>query len=464
MRVGIDIQHLRMERRGIYYYIWNLLEQMCRLDDLELTLFLYGDRWMDEPHDLERLAETFHPGQVAHYWDAPSLHLLSQHFGNGQPALAPPWVQYIDRNVLYPLWQLKASRHTKGSVAWPRKTWWFPEGPLPRVDVFHHTAGVLFPTSNHANVLTMHDLIPFHSPAKYPGGVWMFMDTYRNAGHMDMILTYSEYTRRDVIHSLGVPADNVRMIPLAAHKEYRRIADEDQIRQVQAKYGLVHRPYFITIGYIEDRKNFPRLIRAFLLFKQEEPPQPHQLVIVGEGPRKELQDHIHALHLTPHVKCLGFVGTEDLPLLLNGAEAFVFPSLYEGFGLPPLEAMACGAPVIASNTTSVPEVVGSAGLLVDPMSEDDMAAAMYRVATNPHLRATMHEQSLARAEEFSWVKTARLTGDAYAEAWRRYQRKDRALQRRNFATTYLRMMREYMIQQRAPLYVQLGVAIDMWPF
>jgi glycosyltransferase involved in cell wall biosynthesis len=165
--------------------------------------------------------------------------------------------------------------------------------------------------------------------------------------------------------------------------------------------------------------------------------------------------------LTPHARCLGFVPFEDLPALLNGADICVSPSLYEGFGLPPLEAMSCGTPVIASNTTSLPEVVGDSGLLVDPLNVVDIGAAMYRVAKDPALRAELRARGLARAREFSWAKTARRTLDAYEEAFKRYQ--DKTKRCSNFRTPYRDVMRKHTLQQLSE-YLTNGNCISEWPF
>src|SRR5262249_49559878 len=183
------------------------------------------------------------------------------------------------------------------------------------------------------------------------------------------------------------------------------------------------RPYVLTVGTVEPRKNHARLIEAFHRLKQGGELPQHLLVMVGG--KGWIYDAVFAtvrrLGLEAEVRWLGYVPFEDLPVLMSGAELFVYPSLYEGFGLPPLEAMACGAAVVASNTTSLPEVVGDTGLLIDPTSVDDLAAAMRCVLMDPELRRRLRHKALERAQTFTWERTARLTRAAYEEAWVRHQ-------------------------------------------
>jgi glycosyltransferase involved in cell wall biosynthesis len=176
---------------------------------------------------------------------------------------------------------------------------------------------------------------------------------------------------------------------------------------------------------MEPRKNHFRLIQAFHLLKQEDPTIEHQLILAGgKGWKFEpIFELIAALGLSQQVRWLGYVPFDHIPALLNGADVFVYPSLYEGFGLPPLEAMSCGAPVVASNTTSLPEVVGDGGLLVDPTNLEEIAGAMHRLMTDRALNADLRRRALARARMFTWENTARLTFAAYAEVFQRTEAK-----------------------------------------
>jgi glycosyltransferase involved in cell wall biosynthesis len=456
MRVGVDIQHLRLHRRGIYYYIWNILAQIDQQDNPpRLALYLYGQPWMDDPDEVRRLVKAFPRMDLEYYWDAPPLRLLSHRFG-GTPVQAPWLAQLIDRKVLWPLWR-KMTQSPSGPRLWDK----VPASVA--VDVFHHTVGVLFPIEGHANVLTIYDLIPFRSPDYNPDASIMFGDGFRHANQMDRIITISEYTKQDVVNSLGVDETKVRAIPLAVHEQFRYLENRDEVREVLTKYNLDRRPYVIHLGSIEARKNILRLLEAFKRLKHAGEALQYELVLAGAdgGNIDEVRAKIEELKLGADARCLGFVRREDLPAILNGADLFMYPSLYEGFGLPAIEAMACGAPVAAANATSLPEVVGGAGLLFDPLDVDDMTATMRRVCGNPGLRQTMRASGRARAAEFSWRRTARETVDAYEEAREHFQRNGRRSTGKVLQTRFRQMMRDLTTSQ-VPAYISEGARIQNW--
>ena len=183
----------------------------------------------------------------------------------------------------------------------------------------------------------------------------------------------------------------------------------------------MHRPYLIFVGTIEPRKNLVRLVRAFSRLRKQGVDSDLELVLVGRrGWRwEEVDQEIARLGLDSHVPRLGYVPEHDLPALLTGAVALVYPSLYEGFGFPPLEAMACGTPAIASALSSIPEVVDGAGVLVDPHREDAITDAMGTVLTDGALRATLVEAGRKRAGLFPWDRTGRALSQVYRSVWER---------------------------------------------
>jgi glycosyltransferase involved in cell wall biosynthesis len=456
MRVGIDIQHLRLHRRGIYYYIWNVLEQMDRQDHPhQLVLYLYGQRWMDDPNEVQRWAEAFPTIDREYYWDMPPLRLLSHRLGV-TPAQAPWLARMIDRKLLWPLWQ-KMAATTSGPRLWQCAT------ESVAVDVFHHTAGLLFPIEGHANVLTIYDLIPFRSPEYNPDAAVMFGDGFTYANRMDLIITISEFTKQDVVNSLGVDEAMVRAIPLAIDEQFRYWENRDEVRQVLAKYDMHRRPYVIHLGSIEARKNLLRLLEAFKRLKQAADAPPHELVLAGAdgGNLKEVKGQIEKLGLEGDARCLGFVTRQDLPAMLNGADLFIYPSLYEGFGLPGIEAMACGTPVAAANATSLPEVVGDAGLLFDPLDADEMTAIMRRILSDSNLRDSMRMAGRARAAEFSWRRTARETLDAYQQASENFRCNGRHARGKVLQTRFRQMMR-HLTWAQTPTYIWEGARIQNW--
>jgi glycosyltransferase involved in cell wall biosynthesis len=233
------------------------------------------------------------------------------------------------------------------------------------------------------------------------------------------ILTPSESTRRDVIRLLGLDPGRVRVIPYAASEAFRP-ASEGPGRLATA-YG-VRAPYFLYVGTIEPRKNLARALRAFARAAPGLPQ--HQLVLVGDLGWKyeEVLAEARRPDLRGRVLLPGYVPEEDLPLLYTHAAAFVYPSLYEGFGFPVVEAMACGAPVLTSRSSSLTEIAEGASVLVDPLDERDMAEAFMALGSDADLRERLRGQGLARAATFTWERTARETVEAYREVYEEVRR------------------------------------------
>ena len=213
---------------------------------------------------------------------------------------------------------------------------------------------------------------------------------------------------------LGIPEERIRVTLLAADEQYRVIHGVDAIKAVVGSYGI-DREYILYTGTLEPRKNIVSLIRAFDAIKKESG-IPHRLVIAGKKGWlfDDIFSAVEELGLVDEVIFTGYVPGEDLPYLYNGASLFAYPSKYEGFGLPPLEAMACGCPVVSSNSSSLPEVVGDAGLMVAPEQTNDLAReAMLKVLSDSSLRDSMRCRGLERAAMFSWKRCARETLDVY---------------------------------------------------
>jgi glycosyltransferase involved in cell wall biosynthesis len=219
-----------------------------------------------------------------------------------------------------------------------------------------------------------------------------------------LIITNSEYSKWEIVRWLGIPEDRIRVTPLAASPEFR----PGQLPS--APYN----PYFLFVGNLEPRKNLNRLIDAYARLGDIG----HELWIVGNSWYRagDIRRQVQERGIESRVRFLGYVAREELPGLYGGATAFVYPSLLEGFGLPVVEAMACGAPVITSNNSALKEVAGDAAVLVDPFDIDNMADRLRELAESPDLRSTLAARGLRRAAEFSWENTAALTLDAYREA------------------------------------------------
>ena len=283
-----------------------------------------------------------------------------------------------------------------------------------RLDVVHDPTGAMpLLLAGPPRVTTIHDAIPYVYPQTSTRLDWLIYHRWLPLAvrRADAVITDSEQSRKDIMAHLPVAPHHVVTVPLAADRRFRPM-DLAEVEPVLGEYGL-QRPYILYVGALESRKNLPRLLEAYALLRAGSPQW--RLVIVGARKWKfsPIFDAVQRLGLEAHVDFTGYVADEHLPALYSGADLFVFPSLYEGFGLPVLEAMACGAPVVTSNTSSLPEVAGDAALLVDPSDVDQIADAMRLVLTQPALAAALRVRGLARAARFTWERTARETIAVY---------------------------------------------------
>jgi glycosyltransferase involved in cell wall biosynthesis len=269
-------------------------------------------------------------------------------------------------------------------------------------------------------LVTVHDVIPLVLPA-YGGSAKMrayLRVVARAVRRVALVLTDSEHSRRDIARVLRLPDERIRVAPLAAAPLFQpaSAADLAALEQTRDRFGL-RRPFVLNVGGFDQRKRLPQLLRGFASALPSLP-EPHDLVIAGRPHTGNtalyppLEPLIRELGIAEHVRFTGFVSEEDKCGLYRAAAVFAFVSEYEGFGLTPLEALACGAPVICSNRSSLPEVVGEAGLLIDPEPEP-IARALVAVLTDEELRADLVARAPRRAARFSWERTARLTLEAY---------------------------------------------------
>lgn len=298
--------------------------------------------------------------------------------------------------------------------------WAFPvDSILGKVDVFHGPIFRLFPRGCYKkSVVTIHDLNFMKHPELFASarGAKFYRELAVDAiGRADVLVAVSEFTRNEILELFPIPPERTRVIYNGVGREFVPVQDPEKIGRIREKYGLWH-PYLLFVGFLEARKNLLRLLDAFAEARKSLP-EHYQLVLAGSrGPSTgEILRRIGELSLEKEVLVTGYVPREDLSLLYAGAAVFVFPSLREGFGIPPLEAMACGTPVIASNVAALPEVVGSAGLLVDPLETEELAQAISSVLTREDLRAALRQRGLERARQFSWERTARQTLQLYEE-------------------------------------------------
>jgi glycosyltransferase involved in cell wall biosynthesis len=286
------------------------------------------------------------------------------------------------------------------------------------VDLFHEPHYVLPPLVPCRSVVTIHDCIHLMFPQYLPNRLahaYARASIWAAARRARRIFTVSETSKADILKYCNVPADRITVIYNAIDDRLADPPTEEEVEQTRERYQL-NGPFALYVGNIKPHKNLERLIDAFHLVRMQGFER-LKLLIIGDQISKYpgLRRAVDRFKLHKHVRFLGFVPDRTLAALYQLATVFVFPSLYEGFGLPPLEAMARGTPVVTSNTSSLPEVVGDAAILVDPYSAASIADGMQQVLGDAALRATLRERGLARAKTFSWRNSVQQVRDVYAE-------------------------------------------------
>lgn len=365
MRIGIDARTVLSPKTGDRTYTLNLVRALARMD-AENEYFLLLDRAPPE-------------GLLP---DAPNFH-----------------------HVVIPTF-------------WGR--WW----TIAQVPLFARRAGLdvlhvqyIAPLVCSARVVTaIHDVSFAVLPETFPLKDRLLLNLFipLSASSASKVITLSESSKRDLIERFGVASEKIAITPCGVDETMRRVEDPQIISDVLQRYGITP-PFILSVGVLQPRKNLPRVMDAFALLRQRYPDLPHCLVIAGKAGWgvEPLKQRVQALRLESAVHFAGYIADEDLPALYSAADLFVYPSLYEGFGLPPLEAMACGTPAVTSNVSSLPEVVGDAALTVNPLDVEVIAGAMEQILTDAHLRRTLTARGLERAREFTWERTARLTLEVY---------------------------------------------------
>ena len=366
MRIAIDARKLR--DYGIGTYVRNLLRHLSRIDSsTEYVLLCNGE-------------------------DCGSLEALGENFRTVSDKSAP----YSIREQLSVPLDLRRER----------------------IDLFHAPHYVLPPLTPCRSIVTIHDCIHLRFPQYLPNRLAygyarasLWIATHRSS----RVLTVSEASKRDILKYFHVPDAKIDVIYNAIDERFGEPPDDEEVARVRERYQL-NDPFVLYAGNIKPHKNLERLIEAFHDLRKGDL-EHVKLLIIGDEISKyaTLRRAVHHYKLHKHVRFFGFVPDKTLAVLYRLASVFVFPSLYEGFGLPPLEAMASGTPVITSNVSSLPEVVGDAALLIDPYDAAAIAAAMRRVLTEPTLREDLRQRGLQRVREFSWERSVRRVREIYGE-------------------------------------------------
>ena len=385
MRIAIDATSVPHQRLGAGTYIYSLVQALAQLEsDDRYFIFAKPETFVGCPE----LAEG--PGPT------------------GRPTLGPG-----ARFRLVPVrlpWRLARMAWEQVMLPWHLRRL--------RADVLHsphYTTTAV--GGGWRRVVTFHDVTFFLLPERYPALRRAYFRAASRAGARlaDLAIAVSRTVKADVERHLPISAERVRVVPLAAAPSYYPLDDPPRMAAVRAKYSLPDR-FVLNVGALEPGKNQATLLRAFARLKGSGPER--ALVIAGPPAWRyeRLLRLVDKLGLADQVLFPGYVAAEDLPALYNLADLFVFPSLYEGFGLPPLEAMACGLPVVASTAPALREVLDGAALLVQPLDVNALAEAMASVLDNPDVSARLREAGLQRASLFSWERTARETAAVYREA------------------------------------------------
>ncbi len=309
------------------------------------------------------------------------------------------------------------------SERWLTILWHRLRAPVPvdwltgPIDVFHSPDFVLPPVRQARSIVTVHDLAFLLYPECADEGLRSYLERVvpRSVSRAHFVVADSENTRNDVICLLGVPPERTAVVYGGVDPTFQQITDPGRLAPLRRRFGLDEEtPFILFVGVIEPRKNLVGLMDAFAILKSRQS-LPHKLLIAGgrgwlwEG----IEEHAERSPVGGDIRFAGFVPDEDLPALYSAAQMFVFPSHYEGFGLPALEAMACGTPVISSRASSLPEVVGDAGLLVEPDDPEQLAAAMELLALNPNVREDLRRRGHERAAAFTWEAGASGLLDIY---------------------------------------------------
>jgi glycosyltransferase involved in cell wall biosynthesis len=312
-------------------------------------------------------------------------------------------------------------RTTSVPARWLTAGWHRLKIPLPverlagPCDLFHSPDFTLPPLRDARGVVTVHDLSFLRVPQCADPGLRSFLERAvpRSLERAARVLADSENTKKDLIELLNVAPERITVVPAGIEPRFRPVRDTAKLADVRARYKLPEW-FILMVGTIEPRKNLPRLITAYGQLRRQTG-LPHALVIAGkEGWLYQgIYDQVAREGLTDHVQFPGFVADGDLPALYTLADLLAFPSLYEGFGLPPLEAMACGTPVVTSDNSSLPEAVGSAALLVSAEDTEGLTEAIARVLCDANLRVRLSDLGRAQAARFTWPDAARKLLDAY---------------------------------------------------
>lgn len=375
MRIGIDASSILPVRTGVGNYTLNLLKNLMRVDS-ENDYIIFMNSLTQPMPDLSFLQKP--RVKVKRYYIMGPLLLHLWHF------LRFPPIEFF----------------------------------IGKVDLFHSPAGIIPPQLKGKRIVTIHDLYFMKHPEDTDllGGKYLRRSLLRHLRKADRIIAVSHSTKAEIIKYFRIPAERIAVIYEGVDFfRFRRIYDSPLLELIRQEYCLPTQ-FILTVATIEPRKNIEGLLFAYRRLKQilNNPPK---LVVVGRSGWKseKVVEAVQQLGLYQDVIFTGYVSDDHLPLIYNNALLFIYPSFYEGFGLPVLEAMACGLPVITSDTPALSEIAGEVAIMVDPNNYYLLAEKMKELITSHKLRSQLSEKSLRQAQNFSWESCARKTLKLYTE-------------------------------------------------
>lgn len=397
MKIGILSGKLSEEAGGVERYVANLTTNLLRIDEFNnYYLVNFTSKYLKEKRNCHHLEVPYSKKELWSLVQGSKIDSVLRNFLRmflGGMLLADLRSNYMNflRHVVFPL-ELER---------------------IVDLDLIHAPTHFLpMFSSTEITIVTVHDLTALKYPHLMLPSYVRYMKSIfaKRLSKTDRIIAVSESTKKDLVQVLSIPEDRIKVIYHGIEPRFHpRVIPEGFLEH----YGL-RSPYILYVtGTIEPRKNIMKAVEAFRIAKRRG--LSHTLVLTGRKlfRYKELEEFLGEVSSASDIRYLGFVPENDLPILYSGADVFFYPSLYEGFGLPLLEAMACGCPVVASNVSSIPEVVGKAGLLIDPFKSRDLAKAILHLAEDDAFRNELVKKGLGRAKLFTWRETARNTLELY---------------------------------------------------
>ena len=387
-------------RSGIFWVSFNLLKQFLQTDQLEIWLYC-------PPHWyfwLNRSLKKYFPGQRFTFVNQKEMKPFTMGYSGFNALLCFP---DICQNKLKYLFCI-GGKYVCMVGKWLESPWTKWNNSLQQVPYFFSPM-LTFPQSiqnapHIQKIIILYDLIPVLYPNLYPQGSPWLTKIIASLNTQNLYIAISESTRQDFLKiAPQIPSQHITTTYISTNQPYEPQTDPARVAQVKAKYHIpTNKSYVFSLCTMNPHKNIPFAIDGFIRFCQQYNVHDQLLVLGGSATDKRLDKYKNS----PYVKFIGYVDDEDLQTLYSAADTFVYPSLYEGFGMPILEAMSCGCPVICSNTSSMPEVIGDCGILIDPTNEQDLINAFHKMHTDATFRQTCREKGLARAKQFSWEQCA----------------------------------------------------------